>query len=113
MERLATSEGEQPARQVGTAPSRLLDAMDKPGAPRGILGSLQELCAAGDHSQQVVEIVCDAAGELADRLELLDLEQAQLRILSGSDLLVDTPLEVSIQRGESRIGFVQLGGALA
>ena len=39
---------------------------------------LQCLQIAGDHRQQIVEVMCDAAGELADRLHLLRLPQAFL-----------------------------------
>ena len=35
----------------------------------------QHLQVAGDHGQQVVEIVRDAAGQLADCLHFLDLAQ--------------------------------------
>ena len=37
---------------------------------------LKQLKAAGDSRQQVVEVMCDAAGELAYGLHLLRLEQA-------------------------------------
>ena len=42
---------------------------------------------ARDHRQQIVEVVRDAAGERADRLELLRLVQLLLELLALGDLL--------------------------
>ena len=44
---------------------------------------LQQLQVAGDHEQQVVEVVGDAAGELADGLHLLRLRQPALALSQG------------------------------
>ena len=41
--------------------------------------TLQRFQIAGDHGQQIVEVVRDPAGELADRLHLLDLAELFLR----------------------------------
>ena len=41
---------------------------------------LEQLQVAGDDQQQIVEVVGDAAGELADRLHLLRLRQAPLAL---------------------------------
>ena len=37
--------------------------------------TLQRFQIAGDHSQQIVEVVCDPASELADRLHLLRMAE--------------------------------------
>ena len=56
--------------------------------------ALQEVERAGDRGQQVVEIVRDAAGQLAERLELLGLVQLRHRRLVLGGALLDTLLEV-------------------
>ncbi len=112
VQRLTSAEGEQPARQVCAAPCRLLDAVDQPRPPQRVVGALQELRAAGNNSQQIVEIMRNSAGELADRLQLLCLEQKTLRLLPGGRLLIDAPLEVRIHQFERSVGLVQSGGAL-
>ena len=43
----------------------------------------RELAVAANRDEQVVEIVCDAAGQLSDRLELLCLAQTRLERLQG------------------------------
>ena len=37
--------------------------------------TLERLQIAGDHGQQIVEVVCDPTGELADRLHLLRMAE--------------------------------------
>jgi hypothetical protein len=61
---------------------RLLQRLALGGVGRPGLGchaALHEVQAADDHGQKVVEVVRDAAGELADRLHLLRLPEQRLR----------------------------------
>ena len=53
----------------------------------GVVGALgDDVEAADDHRQQIVEVVRDAAGELAQRLHLLALPQLLLRGLEFGDV---------------------------
>ena len=52
--------------------------------------ALEQLHAAGEHREQVVEVVRDAAGQLAERLHLLRLPKRLLR--RAQPLLVAQPL---------------------
>ena len=61
--------------------------------------------AADDHGQQVVEVVGDAAGELADRLHLLRLPQLLLRLQPLRDLGSDPFLQLVIELGDQRGRF--------
>src|SRR5690606_3332204 len=67
------------ARERRTVADRAQRALDD---LRAILRAadvvLQQLQVAGDHRQQVVEVVRDAAGELADRLDPLRVAQLLL-----------------------------------
>ena len=82
IERLAAREGEQAVGERRRALRRALrrvdvavDVLDRGPAP---MPRLQQLQAAGDAGQQIVEVVRDAAGELADRFHLLRLAQRLL-----------------------------------
>ena len=93
-QRLAAREREQPVGQRRRPPRRTLRgadvAVDLAGAPLR-QPRLHHLQGAGDAGQQVVEVVRDAAGELAHRLHLLRLPQLLLRLeaVSGVDRLGD------------------------
>ena len=56
----------------------LAHAVHEALAPRRVGLPVQHLEAAGDHHQQIVEVVRHAAGELPDRLDLLRLPQRLL-----------------------------------
>ncbi len=60
---------------------------------------------AEDRHQQIVEIVRDAAGQLAEALQLLHLVHLRQRHLALARALLDPPLELGI-------GLRQLRGAL-
>ena len=60
-------------RPVPRATARRIASITRGGVAPG--ASLEQLNAAGEHGQQVVEIVRDAAGELAERFHLLRLAQ--------------------------------------
>ena len=66
---LAAAEGEELAGQLGRPLAGALDLLDL--APFGIVrveAGEEQLAVAGDDGDQVVEVVGDAAGELAHRL---------------------------------------------
>ena len=82
-ERLAAREGEE-ARGERRRPPRPAHRVDgRAPQPRRVLGQvpLQDLQVADHHLEQVVEVVRDAAGELAHRLHLLRLPELLLRRL--------------------------------
>ncbi len=82
LERLAAAEGEQVAGQRGGAVGGVDDRFEI-AARRCSLRSArrQQFGRAADHGHQIVEIVGDAAGQLADRLQLLRLEERGARLL--------------------------------
>ena len=94
VERLAAREGEQPVgqrgRALGRAHRRLGVALDVLGAPLRDAG-LHEVEGADDAGEQVVEIVGDAAGELAHRLHLLRLAQLLLGTMQRFGLAPSRP----------------------
>ena len=49
----------------------------------------QRFGGAGDHRQHVVEVVRDAAGELADGVEFLRLQQLVLGFARGGGVVID------------------------
>ena len=83
-QRLGAGEGEQAAGQGGGAGRALhrIVEVELDLAARSAQLAPGEVEAADDHRQHVVEVVGDAAGQLADRLHLLDL--AQLRLGRGA-----------------------------
>jgi hypothetical protein len=81
LEHLPAREGEQFLGQLGGPPRRTLDDLQLLAhAFRRGQALTQQLARALDRHQQVVEVVSDAPGELAERLELLRLEQALLEL---------------------------------
>ena len=81
LEHLPTAEGEELPGERRGARRRLADLHDVV-APR-VRGSdrvEQELDVAADGGEQVVEVVRDAAGELADGLHLLRLAELRLQL---------------------------------
>ena len=49
----------------------------------------QRFGGAGDHGEHVVEVVGDAAGQLADGVELLRLQQLALGVAGAGDVVID------------------------
>ena len=84
LQRLLARKGEQARGQGGAAVGRLADQLGDGRKRRVVLhGVGEDLDRARDHGEHVVEFVRDAAGELADRLHLLRLDQ----LLLGGALL--------------------------
>ena len=65
-------------------------------SPPAFEGGADHLHAADDHREQIVEVVCDAAGELPDRLQLLCMPQH----LFGLAALGDLDLEAAVGLGQ-------------
>ncbi len=63
----------------------------------------QEIDVAGNDLQQVVEVVGDTAGQLADRLHLLGLLQSLLHFEELCGSLLDARLEIGGAVGESHL----------
>ena len=80
LQRLLAGKGQQMLGQIGAAFGGLVDQPGD-GDEFGLLGDgfLQDADGAGDHGQDVVEVVRDAAGQLADRVHLLNMPQLGFR----------------------------------
>jgi hypothetical protein len=77
---LAAREGQQLAGQGPALLGRQAHRLDLPGQLVLLAGApLDQLDIAQDHGQQVVEVVGDAAGQLADRLHLAGVAQLLLQ----------------------------------
>ena len=88
LQRLPAREGEQLAHQAGRAIGAALDVHDVAIGGIGRPVRLQQqIGEADDGGQHVVEIVRDAAGELAHRLHLVALRELELQrlLLGGID----------------------------
>ena len=109
LERLTAPEGEQllgelrPARHarhgVRHAALGALVADDVPG---------EQLQVSGHDLEQVVEVVRDAAGELADRLEFLSLGEFRLGAPALVDLGDDPRLEAFVQMTQLLLGALAM-----
>ena len=100
-QRLAAREGEQLPHQAGGPVGVLLDLHDvlEGRIGRAVVGE-QQVGIADDRGQDVVEVVGDAAGELADRLHLLALDET----------LLQRPLFGGVEGEDGRVrAFVALG----
>ena len=104
IERLTPGERQQPVGEAGGAIGRSDRAVHEPldvfVAP-GVDTALQDLHRADDGRQHVVEVVRDAAGELADRFHflgmaqrLLGLAQGVFRLALGGDVAADRLKEI-------------------
>ena len=103
-QRLGAGEGQQAAGQRGGA-GRAFHGVGEVGhdlAPRAVEPAPGEVDAADHHRQHIVEVVGDAAGQLADGLHLLDLAKLGLGRLALDRL--------GLQR---LVGLPQLLGPLA
>ena len=90
LQRLAAGEGEQMLDQLAAAFRRLVDQFGRLLQRRLMRKTRdQRFGGAGDHRQHVVEVVRDAAGELADGVELLRLQQLVLGFARGGGVVID------------------------
>ena len=79
------------------APGRLLGTAQRPFAQRARSPDWARTCSPlMIDRQQVVEVVCDAAGKLADRLQFLHLEQFGLRLGARRRLGLDPPVQIGV-----------------
>jgi hypothetical protein len=84
---LLAREGQQLAHQIGGAVGVLLDLHDVgEGRVAGLEAHQQQVAEADHRGQQIVEIVRDAAGQLADRLHLLRLGELDFEVLLLGDV---------------------------
>ena len=82
--------GEQMLDQLGAALGGIVDQARGALQLRLLLQARhQRLGIAGDHRQHVVEVVRDAAGQLADRVELLRLVQLPLGLARRGRVVID------------------------
>ena len=101
-QRLAAGEGQQALRQRRAALGALHGAVDQPvGGRIGRQPLAQQLEIAQHRGQEIVEVVRHAAGELADRFQLLHVA----KLLLGAGALGDL-------RQQLVMGMLKLGGAL-
>ena len=88
LQHLPSAERQQPARQLGAA---LAGGRDHVGGllqvGAGLEGQTQRLGVADHDRQQIVEVVREAAGELADRLHLLRLRQLLFGPLAAGEVV--------------------------
>ena len=81
---LLAGEGQQPLGQRCAAFGALDGAVDQPLQARIVRQALAQQIEIAHHGhQQIVEVMRDAAGELADGLHLLGLAQLLLRLFAG------------------------------
>ncbi len=80
LQRLLAGESQQPLGQIGAACPGLVDHPGDRQQFRPVGDAFrQEFDRSGNHRQNVVEIVSDAAGQLTNRLHFLGLAELQIR----------------------------------
>ena len=113
MQRLLAGESQKTLRQFGAA---LRGIVDHRGDCRelGLVGDgvRQDLDGPGDDGENVVEVVGDAAGQLADGLHLLRLRQLLLLFDQLLGALLDAALELQRVGLDLGLGGHQFGLAL-
>jgi hypothetical protein len=112
--RLLAAEGQQLPGERRAARGRLQDVLHAfPLTSLGRQRLQHQLPVALDHAEQVVEVVGDAPGELADRLHLLRLAQALLGGAPGAALGVfpQAAADRGPQPGQAMFGD-EVAGAL-
>ena len=85
VELLPPREGQHALRQGGAALRALQGVVEQSGDARIVIGHVaaQQIEAAQHDGQQIVEVVRHAAGQLADRLDLLRVHQRLARAVEG------------------------------
>jgi hypothetical protein len=99
IERLSPRECEKPLRQRGRTARAVHRLTSRALQPAGIFRqmSLQGLKVSKNDLQQVIEVMGDTAGQLADSLHFLRLAQSLFFLLELSGPFNDLPLERSIE----------------
>ena len=111
LQRLPPCEGQQLPGQLGGAGHRIRDRLDIAQSPRlRQVGPPQQVYRSADHREQIVEVMRDAAGELAQRLQPLAVLQCFLGRLPllGLEMKMPRPAQ-----GQSQQGKQQRGGRCA
>ncbi len=108
IERLAPREGQQALGERGSPLRAAHRVLGRAGHPVGVdrpclHAALQQFDVADDDGQQVIEVVGDAAGELADAFHLLGLGELLLRPLQGLGRLAAFA-DVARDLGEAQAG---------
>jgi hypothetical protein len=91
LQQLPATEGQQLPHEVRgaiTGASHFLDVLTQRVVGRQLFRNTDGI--AQHYRQQVVEVVRDAGGELADRLQLLGLAQLRLQLSALGDIRLDT-----------------------
>ena len=107
LQRLPPREGQQLPGQLGGAGHRIRDRLDIAQPPRlRQVGPPQQVDRSADHREQIVEVVRDAAGELAQRLQPLAVLQRFLGLLPllGFDIKMPGPPQGQPQQGKQQRG---------
>src|SRR5215472_2415029 len=91
-ERLAPTKSEQTAGELRAKLCGALRLLDELAVSRLVDARLEHLEIAGDHCQEVVEVVGEAASELPDRLHLLRLAEVLLHSGTRGEI-ADEPRE--------------------
>ena len=113
---LPAGKGKQLLGEVGGALHRLADGLQPAGERSGVAGRVQrQFRVAEDDAEHVVEIVRHPAGQAADGLHLLGLDELLLQGLAVADVQVDEdrPVDVAtVVAHRRRIGEDGLAGAV-
>ncbi len=107
LQRLATGERKQTPGEIGAAERAAQNLLCQFGVLLIIPHHVeQEFHVADDDTEQIVEVVRDAAGKLADRLHLLRLAQLRFRQLLPGDVFDEAK-----QKCFMAVGIAQRGNA--
>ena len=66
----------------------MADRLQRPTNGIAVVASVSQVEIAGDHSQEIVEIMCNPAGQLSDRLEPLGLHERRFDLLTLCDFML-------------------------
>src|SRR5215472_2666956 len=91
---LAARKGKKLTCQPLPAFGGLCDRVNTPARRIALCGVVQHRGITADDSQQIVEVVCDAAGKLSDGLHSLGLAQCRFCLLSLPDLDLEAPVDI-------------------
>ena len=102
LQHLPPPEREQLLRQLRRPVGRTLDLAEVAGELRVVVRALeQQRRVAGDPGQKVVEVVCDAAREPAEALELLRVQELRLEALPIGDVAQEGDVQPGTKFGRA------------